>query len=536
VARTPLLRVLQRLASDAAEAERLGVDADEVVGRRLSRRDLLEGAGKIGAAATLLSSPAFLAACGGGKTQSGPKIAIVGAGIAGLSAALTLADNGIRSTIYEAADRVGGRMHSYTGPYWGEGHYTEWCGELVDTDMKTIRGLCKRFDLPLLDLPTFEPPKSFDTYYFFGKYYPHTQALKDFAPVFLAVERDLRAAGSTTTYRHFTPAAQKLDRMTVYEWIQTRVPGGHSSPMGRLLDVAYSQEMGADTQDQSALEIVQELGPGQTRRFSIYGESDQRYHIKGGNERLPHAVADHLSSGTIEQGRRMTAVRQEHGKVILSFGNDEVKADYAILALPFAVLRTLDYSGAGFDALKRRTIEQSAAGRNTKFLTEYSERLWGRPGPWGRSDGTSYSDRGYVTTWDTTLGEPGKTGILVNYTGGTVAETFRPKKPYTTADDDPLLEGYARRLLRELEPVFPGISKLWNGKATLSTPFTDPNLLLSYSYVAPGQSTTIVGYEQVPQGRIHFAGEHCSVDFRGFMEGGAATGVTAARQVLAKLR
>ena len=535
MARTPLVEVLRRLAADTGEAERLGIDSDELVAQRLSRRDFVSRAGKTGLAAALVTSPGFLAACGGGKTETGARVAIVGAGIAGVCAAKTLADHGVRSTIYESSDRVGGRMHSYTGNYWGEGHYSEWCGELLDTDMVTVRRLCRKYELPLLDLPTYEPPRSFDTYYFFNGYYRHAQALRDFLPVFRAVERDLRAAGPNTTFRRSTEAGRKLDRMSVYEWIETRVPGGHDSPMGRLLDAAYNQENGADTQDQSALQLVYELGPGQTRKFSIYGESDQRFHIEGGNEQLPHAIAADLPSGTIEHGRRMTAVRQDSKGVVLTFGNDEVRADYAILTLPFAVLRTLDYSGAGFDELKRRVVKELAAGRNTKFLLEFSDRLWDGPGPWGRSDGTSYSDRGYLTTWDTTLGQPGKTGILVNYTGGTVAESFQPKEPYSTAADDPAIGGYAKRLLRQLEPVFPGITKLWTGKATLSTPFTDPNLLLSYSYVGVGQTTTLVGYEPVPQGRIHFAGEHCSNDFRGFMEGGAVTGIQAARQVLARL-
>jgi monoamine oxidase len=445
---------------------------------------------------------------------------------------LTLADHGIRSTIYESTERVGGRMHTNTSGYWGEAHYSEWCGELIDSDMTTIRRLCRRFGLKLLDLERLEPRGAVDVYHFFGRYYRHSQALKDFLPVFRAVERDLRAAGPVTNFRFSTAAARRLDRMSVYEWIQTRVPGGHKSPMGRLLNVAYNQENGADTREQSALGLVGELGPGQTRKFSIYGESDQRFHIKGGNELLPRAIAAHLPRGTIQFGRRLTAVRQDPSKVVLEFGRDRIVADYAILTLPFTVLRKLDYSGAGFNALKRRAIQQLGAGHNSKLLLEFAARPWDGPGPWGDSDGTSYSDRGYMTTWDTTLGQPGRTGILVDYTGGTVARSFHPKRPYSTAADDPLVDGYARRLLRELEPVFPGITRLWTGKATLSTPFRDPNLLLSYSFLKPRQTYTIAGYEIVPQRRIFFAGEHCSVDFRGFMEGGAATGIRAANRLL----
>jgi monoamine oxidase len=95
---------------------------------------------------------------------------------------------------------------------------------------------------------------------------------------------------------------------------------------------------------------------------------------------------------------------------------------------------------------------------------------------------------------------------------------------------------YARRFLDQLEPVFPGIRARWNGKATLSNPTLDPNLLCSYSYWKPGQYHTFSGYEGVRQGNIHFAGEHCSQDFQGYMEGGASEGVRAAGEILADLK
>jgi monoamine oxidase len=65
----------------------------------------------------------------------------------------------------------------------------------------------------------------------------------------------------------------------------------------------------------------------------------------------------------------------------------------------------------------------------------------------------------------------------------------------------------------------------------LSTPFRDPNLFCSYSYWRVGQYTLFSGYEGVAQGPIHFAGEHCSINFQGYMEGGAAEGGRAALEV-----
>jgi monoamine oxidase len=202
-----------------------------------------------------------------------------------------------------------------------------------------------------------------------------------------------------------------------------------------------------------------------------------------------------------------------------------------ILTTPFPVLRTLDYSRAGFDDLKKTAITQLGAGRNAKLQLQFTSRYWNTPGPWGVSNGSSYTDLGYQNTWDVTRAQAGSTGILVDYSGGSVAGGFTPRAPYSNADDDNQVAKYAKAFLSQLETVFPGVTKQWNGKATLSTPLRDPNLLCSYSYWRVGQYTSFSGYEGVAQGPVHFAGEHCSTDFQGYMEGGASEGNRAALEV-----
>jgi len=83
--------------------------------------------------------------------------------VAGLNCALELADAGIRSTVYEASGRIGGRMFSNAG-YFNASQITEWCGELIDTGHTTIRGLAKRFGLPLDNLLGAQPNRSDDVY------------------------------------------------------------------------------------------------------------------------------------------------------------------------------------------------------------------------------------------------------------------------------------------------------------------------------------------------------------------------------------
>ena len=99
--------------------------------------------------------------------------------------------------------------------------------------------------------------------------------------------------------------------------------------------------------------------------------------------------------------------------------------------------------------------------------------------------------------------------------GGSNGASFTAAaSPYATAATDPSVAKYARAFLSQLEIVWPGVSKYWNGLATLSTPWTDPNLLGSYSCWKVGQYTTFAGYEGVRQGNCHFAGEHCSINFQ----------------------
>src|SRR5918911_473610 len=369
MARTQLLRALQQLAREHREAEALGISPAELRDReaegRYSRGEFLKRGGAAGAAVAL-AGPGALAARANAATA--PRIAIVGGGIAGLTAALTLQDKGFSSTVYEAhPTRVGGRMHSDWTEfpnYWANGQGAELCGELIDSGHKTILSLAQRFRLPTVNLTSAEPKGSEDTYYFFGSYYSKEQADKDFQPVHQALQTDVSKASYPTTYWVHTDYGIALDQMSVYDWIESRVPGGHRSPLGQVLDVAYNIEYGAETTDQSALNLVYLLGyksvPG---NYMIFGASNERYHIVGGNTLLPMAIRDALAPGTVEMAWRMTAIRRNRdGTSTIAFetpaGARSVTADHVILALPFAVLRTLDYSGANFEPLKKTAITQ----------------------------------------------------------------------------------------------------------------------------------------------------------------------------------
>ncbi len=536
MARTPLLSRFQELVSDFKEAERSGrsVEAVQRQKRRdLSRRDFLKVTGAaIGAVALAGRVPAL--------AHSAPRIAIIGGGISGLTAALTLRDAGVASTVYEASGRVGGRMHSDTTS-WLNGQTSEHCGELIDTGHTTILNLASRFNLQTVNLHAAEPPGSTETYFFGGGYYSAARANHDFQPVFKRLTADNNAAPFPTLYNSFTEAGSDLDHMTVYDWIETRVPGGHGSKLGQLLDVAYNIEYGNVTTQQSALNIIYLLF--NTNQFAVFGASDETFHIKGGNERLPKAIAAALPAGSVKLHYALTRiVHNSDNSYALTFqtpqGSVDIVADRVIMTIPFSVLRTIltsdaAYRAAGFTQLKQTAITQLGYGKNAKLQLQFDTRFWDQPGPWGLSTGTSYSDTGYQNSWDVTRAQDGATGILVDYTGGGV-----PLASFNGDDDDPaVVAGFARTFLDQIDDVYPGLSKHWNGRATLDVPLTNPHLLGSYSYWKPGQYTLFSGYEGARQpdintGKCHFAGEHCSTNFQGFMEGGAEEGARAANEIL----
>ncbi len=537
MARTPLFASLRRLARETVIASQPGG-----AGTGWSRRSFVAGAAALPAVATLAAFP-----CRSDAVENErPRIAIVGAGISGLTAALTLHDAGLTPVIFEANSRWGGRVHTNRAGWFGD-QVAEWCGELIDSSHVTMIALAKRFGLPLTDVLAGTPRGAQYTIVFDGAYYPVADAARDFKPVLANLGAQLRTAGDLAPYDRLTDEQRRLDAMSVYAWIERYVPGGHDSRMGRYLERAYLAEFGRDTREQSAINIVYMLGTqsgpveGEVG-FHIFGPSDERYHITGGNERLTDAIAHHLPVGAIRLNARLERIaRAFDGPVTLTIagngGREEHVFDRVILALPFTQLRRVNYYRAGISGVKRAAIERLGYGRHTKMHVPFTQRTWRSRGPWpGISDGTVFTDLAFQNTWDTTRGQPGGAGILVAYLGGAPAAALAAESAYTTTLDSPKTRANVKAFVAQIDRVFPGIANHYAGNATSGSAFLDPFIGGSYSVWLVGQLTAFGGAEGRAEGPLHFAGEHTSLDQQGYMEGGAVTGLRAAHEVLAALR
>jgi monoamine oxidase len=509
VARTPLAGVVQGAVASVAEE------------RRTTRTRFVKEAG---AAALGLAALGRLAAPA--RAAAAPRIVVVGAGLAGLSAAYSLRKAGLFAEVHEAAERIGGRCWTLRGAF-AEGQIAERGGELIDQGHSHVRNLARELGLRLDNLLRAEQNGTELLGWFDGRPYTYAEMTDDVKAAWQKIHADVSAAGYPTTFELSTARGRELDGMSILDWIDETFEGGTSSRIGRLLDVAYTIEYGAECAEQSALNLLYLLGYSGQGQFRVFGPSNEKYHVAGGNDQITDRLAAALP-GQITTGSELVAVRRNAtGTFTLTFrqasGTRTVTADKVVLALPFSILRSsVDLSRAGFEPLKLVAIREQGMGTNSKLHVQFGSRFWNDLG----SNGDTFSDTGYQNTWEVTRGQAGRSGILVDYTGGNVGASFGSGTPSSRAG----------RFLAQLEPVLPGATKAWNGRATVDFWPGHRWTRGSYSFWKVGQYQRFAGIEGRRQGNCLFAGEHTSLDFQGYLNGAVETGQRAAAEILADLK
>jgi len=511
MARTPLLETVQRAAAEAAAEA-----------RSTTRRGFLRDAAVAGAATTAFG---VFAQRSRAATPTG-RVVVVGAGLAGLSAAYRLKQAGVVAEVHEASDRIGGRCWTLRGTF-ADGQIVERGGELIDQGHTAIRQLASELGLKLDNLLSAEANGTEQTSWFDGARYSYEEATADLKAAWQKIHKDVSAASYPTTFETSTQRGRELDAMSIVEWIEETFEGGMDSKVGQLLDVAYNIEYGAECSEQSSLNLLYLLGYQGPGNLRIFGKSNEKYHVAGGNDQLTARLADGLA-GQITTGSQLTAIRvTAAGRWELTFrqgaSTKTITADRVVLALPFSILRTsVNFSRAGWERLKEVAVREQGMGTNSKLHVQFKSRPWRAQG----YNGETFSDRGYQNSWEVTRAQSGASGILVNYTGGNVGASFGSGTP----------DSRAQQFLAQAEPVLPGITKAYNGRAAIEYWPGYEWTRGSYSYWKVGQYTKFAGMEGRRQGTCHFAGEHTSVDFQGYLNGAVETGQRAASEILADLK
>jgi monoamine oxidase len=498
----------------------------EVVEGRTTRRQLLQRTTAAGLAVAGAGTMGRFARAAYGAAQ--PRIAVVGAGLAGLTCAYRLKQAGLVAQVYEASTRVGGRcwtIHDF------DPLVAEHGGELIDQGHTAMRQLAQELGLGLDNLLAAQPNGTEDFFFFDGKPYPYAQVVEDLQGIYQKLHKDVSAASYPTLWNSYTQRGWELDHMSIIDWLDETIPnGGAGTKLGQLLDIAYNIEYGAECSEQSSLNLLYLLGYQGPGNFRVFGKSNEKYHVRGGNDQVARRLGDALAA-QISLGTALTSIKLNRGgSFTLTFARDTgtltVTADHVVLAIPFSLLREVSYAKAGFEPLKVTAIRELPMGTNSKLHVEFKDRFWYGAG----NNGNTYADTGYQNTWEVSRAQGGGKGkgILVDYTGGKIGASFGTGT----------VSERAQQFFTQLKPQFPGITIAdhWTGRATVDFWTAYPWTKGSYAYWKVGQYTKFSGMEKERQGNCHFAGEHTSQDFQGYLNGAVETGERAASEILGDLK
>ena len=455
------------------------------------------------------------------ERRGAPKrVLIVGAGLAGLSAAYELTQAGHDVTVLEARTRPGGRVQTLRDPF-PDGLYAEAGATRVPDHHHFTLKYVKLFGLTL---DPFEPPNVPSVYHVRGRRLrvPPDRNVEwpyDLTPEERALgvngmrQKYIRSAlselGDVTNPNWPSPETlKKYDDMNRSDFWRSR---GASSEAVALLSVGGIDDR---VETWSALFML--------RNQALNQQLTRYYKIRGGTDLLPRAFASHLSE-KIHYGTPVVKIEHQQQSVKATFrqagGYQTLTGDYLICAVPFSVQKNIEVSPA-FSVEKQRAIEQLPYLSVSKIFLQSKRRFWMDEG----LSGFGTTDLPISQVWDMTYGQPGTRSILQAY-----PISLHSRRVTAMSEQERI--DFA---LEYVEMIYPGIRTHFEGGVTKC--WDDDEWARGASaFYKPGQFSSLLPHVARPEGRIHFAGEHTSVWIDGWMQGALESGNRVAREINTKV-
>lgn len=455
----------------------------------MKRRDFLYKASLTGALpliAQKISSKSFE------RPKNVKSVLIIGAGFSGLAAGLKLSRAGIKVTLLEARNRIGGRVFSFTPKQSGD-QIIELGAEWVGYSHTRVIELCREFELTL-ENNQFETDLLLE-----GKHSMHHQW--SFSPEmekFWSQRKDIWDKMSHE-------AKEKLDKTDWWRYLSNQ---GFSDRDLYLRDLLDSTDFGESIRHTSAYAAMAGYAEGSDKN-----EMDLK--IKGGNIRLAEKMAGEIGMENILLSHKVASITQKgSNEVVVNCADGKsFTADKLICTAPTYSLMKINWSPALPDDMTDALNELQYA-RIGKFPIVFSNRFW------GRDDFDMVTDTPAHYFYHGTKNQPGKKGVLMCYAVGEKADTLGS------------VNAAQRKqiILDALKPAFGKVSKYvvedlkyyW-GQDQFSKG--------AYAIYGIGQWFGLMPVLKQHFMNVHFAGEHLS-DWQGFMEGAIDSGEDAADAIL----
>jgi monoamine oxidase len=449
------------------------------------------------------------------------KIVVIGAGLAGLSAAFELSQAGHDVTVLEARTRPGGRVFTVRGQF-ADGLYAEaGATNVFDVHQWTI----KYARLMGVELDLVTPPAGASIFHVKGK----RIVIKPNTPVEWPFELRADEQGQTRSQlwtRYVAPvlkdlgdpeaadwpssAISRYDQLTFAEFLQKQ---GASPGAISILRLGLADQLGEGADAVSALDLLREAAPRALEK--------QLYVIRGGSDTLPRALAAKLAD-KIRYGRAVIRIEQDQAGVrvlCLPGGGprEEFTGDYVVCAIPFSVLRNVEIAPA-LSSEKRQAIDQLGNTSVVRVFLQTRRRFWLDEG----LTGAATTDLPLMTAYDKNFYQPGTRGMLEAYIAGERARRLAAM----SADER------FNFTVNQVQLVHPAIREHLEGGSSIC--WDDEQWSRgAYAWFRAGEMRRMLPHLATPEGRIHFAGDHTSPS-PGWMNGALQSGNRVAREVAAR--
>jgi monoamine oxidase len=483
---------------------------------RLTRRRLL-GTAALGTAATALPETSAF-----GASHVKADVAIVGAGLAGLTAARDHVKAGHSVVVLEARDRVGGRTLNHKLP---DGQAVEAGGEFVGPTQTRVLALAKS-----VGIGTFKTYNEGENVYIHDgvrSTYPalpgipnppeDPQLFKDSLALLGPTDTLGKQVGVKAPWK--AKVAAKLDKQTVAQWVKANSKSPLTAP---LLDVANQAIYGKDSSQLSLLfNAFYTAAAGDSKNAGAYarlisaGGGAQESRFKGGSQEIAIKVAAKLGR-RVRLNSPVRSIAQTRKGVRVVAQGVTVDAKRVIVAVPPILAREIRFSPA-LPKAKETLLKRYTPGDMIKVQAIY-------PTPWWRAKGFSgqwvISNGPAGVTYDNTP-ESGGPGVILGFVGGRFAKTFR------ALDAAARKQAFVDQVAAAFGDEARGDSEYFDLDWT-AEPYTKGCPTGSFS---PGQMSRLGAHIRPRIGRIHWAGTETSDYWAGYMDGAVRSGERAAKEV-----
>jgi monoamine oxidase len=451
------------------------------------------------------------------------EVAVVGAGLAGLTAARDLVRAGLSVCVLEATNRVGGRV---VGADIGDGETIEMGGQWLGPTQDHVLAMVE--DLGLSTHPTHIT--GLHTFHRGGVTSHWDAAIGPIPPIKPAALAQVQAviAGIQELAAQIDPSAPwaaskaaEWDATRFSDWLYARA----GEPDARMLaDYVIRGTNAIEPKDVSLLHMVRYVAaagnaqnPGSLLRVIVTANGASQFRVVGGSQRIPQLLAEELGD-VVRLSAPVKQIRQDAEGVLVRAGASQVRAQRVIIAVPLAAVRRIAFDPP-LPAERDAVSEQLLPGAQIKVNVVYERPFW-------RAEGLT----GYVCSdtwpvqnvWDNTP-ESSRPGVLLCFVKGSAA-----------TDLDGAGEDEIRTKVLDNLQLFFGAAAADPRQVLIHRWHTQPYVWGCPGSLAPTGAIAAFGPAmREPTGRFHWAGTETATYWPGFMDGAIGSGHRAALEVAA---